>query len=378
MRRRGEHDPSGLRPPPHFVGRKWVWIALALLLGLAACRDDKPEAAPVRPVLSVAAVVRTTDTLGPFAGTIEPRYKSDLGFRIFGRMVARFVDVGAVVTRDQELAALDPAVQALAVRSAEATVANAEAQFANAAAEEGRQRDLAQRNITPQAQFELIQRNRETAEANLTRARASLRKARDLLSFTQLKADFDGVVTGRYAEPGQVVNAGQKIVTVARPEIREAVIAVPNELADALAHPNTFTMTVDLDHVVSMKAAAVRSIDPTADPTTRTRSVFLTLDDPPAAFRLGITIGVTLTRPVSPRIDLPATALVDKDGKSFVWLVDPARSTVALHEVTVLARDDDTVTVTASSGAADLSGGARIVIAGAHSLTPGQAVKVTP
>ena len=220
----------------------------------------------MRPVLSVVAVVRTTDTLGPFAGTIEPRYKSDLGFRIFGRMVARFVDVGAVVTKDQELAALDPAVQALAVRSAEATVANAEAQFANAAAEEGRQRDLAQRNITPQAQFELIQRNRETAEANLTRARASLRKAKDLLSFTQLKADFDGVVTGRYAEPGQVVNAGQKIVTVARPEIREAVIAVPNELADALSHPNAFTMTVDLDHVVSMKAAAVRSIDPTADP----------------------------------------------------------------------------------------------------------------
>jgi membrane fusion protein, multidrug efflux system len=377
MRRRGEHDPSGLRPPPHFVGRK-VWIALALLLGLAGCRDDAPEAAPVGPVLSVVAVVRTTDTLGPFAGTIEPRYKSDLGFRIFGRMVARFVDVGAVVTRDQELAALDPAVQALAVRSAEATVANAEAQFVNAAAEEGRQRDLAQRNITPPAQFELIQRNRETAEANLTRARASLRKAKDLLSFTQLKADFDGVVTGRYAEPGQVVNAGQKIVTVARPEIREAVIAVPNELADILSHANDFTMTVDLDHVVSMKAAAVRSVDPTADASSRMRGVFLTLDNPPDAFRLGITIAVALTRPVSPRIDLPATALLDKDGKAFVWLVDPARSTVALHEVTVIARDEDTVTVAAGSGAADLPGGARVVIAGAHSLAPGQIVKLAP
>ena len=49
---------------------------------------------------------------------------------------------------------------------------------------------------------------------------------------------------------------------------------------------------------------------------------------------------------------------------------------MALHEVTVLARDDDTVTVTAGSGAADLAGGARVVIAGAHSLAPGQAVKV--
>ena len=359
-------------------------IALALLLGLTACRDDEQEAAPpVRPVLSVVAVVRTTDTLGPFAGTIEPRYKSDLGFRIFGRMVARFVDVGSIVTKGQELAALDPAVQALSVRSAEATVANAEAQFVNAEAEETRQRDLALRNITPQAQFELIQRNRETAEANLTRARASLRKAKDLLSFTQLAADFDGIVTARYAEPGQVVNAGQKIVTVARPEIREAVIAVPNDLADALSHANDFTMTVALDPTVSMKATSVRAVDPTADPTTRTRAVFLTLNDPSDAFRLGITIAVTLTRPVSPRIDLPATALLDKDGKSFVWMVEPAKSTVALREVTVMARDDDTAILSPSNPAGGISAGAlsagdRIVIAGVHSLTPGQVVKVTP
>jgi multidrug efflux pump subunit AcrA (membrane-fusion protein) len=76
---------------------------------------------------------------------------------------------------------------------------------------------------------------------------------------------------------------------------------------------------------------------------------------------------------VSPRIDLPATALLDKDGKSFVWMVEPARSTVALREVTVLARDEGMATV--SSG---IAAGDRIVIAGVHSLTSGQVVKVTP
>ena len=351
-------------------------LALLLLLAaLAACREDEQASIdpPVRPVLSVVAVVRTSDTLGPFAGTIEPRYKTDLGFRIFGRMVARFVDVGAIVKQGQELAALDPAVQALGVRSAAAAVANAEAQFVNAEAEESRQRELVQRNITPQAQFELMQRNRETAEANLTRARASLRKAKDLLSFTQLEADFDGVVTNRYAEPGQVLTAGQKVLTLARPEIREAVIAVPNELADILSHANDLSLTVDLDQTVSMKVAGVRSVDPTADPTTRTHTVFLTLDDPPPAFRLGITIAVTMTRPVSPRIDLPATALLDKDGKAFVWVVEPARNTVALREVSVASRSEDRITVTSG-----ISAGERVVIAGVHSLKPGEVVKGTP
>jgi len=287
-------------------------------------------------------------------------------------MVARFVDFGDVVTKGQELAALDPATQELGVRSAEASVANAQAQYNNAAAEAARQRDLALRNITPMAEFELIERNRDTAEANLQRAQASLRKAKDLLAFTRLDADYDGVITNRYAEPGQVLNAGQKVVTLARPDIREAVIAVPDDLAEILSHANDLSMTVELDRSVWMKVAGVRSIDPAADPTTRTRTVYLSLSDPPDAFRLGITIAVTMTRPVSPRVDLPATALLDKQGKTFVWIVDP-NNTVALREVTVAARIGDRITVTSG-----VRGGQRVVIAGVHSLAPGQAVKVGP
>ena len=344
---------------------------LALLALLGACREEsQTQAAPVRPVLSVVATVHTTDTLGPFVGSIQPRYKTDLGFRIFGRMVARFVDVGAIVTKGQEIAALDPAVQAVAVRSAEASLANAEAQFANAEAEEARQKDLVQRNITPQAQYDLTRRNLETATANLTRARASLRKAKDALSYTRLDADFDGVITARYAEPGQVLTAGQKVVTLARPEVREAVIAVPDKLAEQLSHTRDFTITVNLERV-SMKAAGVRAIDPIADPNTRTRNVFLTLNDPPEAFRLGATVSVTFSRPVAAHVDLPATALLEKDGKAFVWVVDPAKSTVSQREVTVGSREGDGIVVTSG-----IAAGERIVIAGVHSLTAGQVVKV--
>lgn len=344
-----------------------------LLLSLAACREEaQTETEPLRPVLSTVATVQTTDTLGPFAGTIEPRYKTDLGFRLFGRMVARPVEVGQVVAKGQEIATLDPAPQSLAVRSAEASVASATAQFANAQAEAARQKDLAQRSIVPQAQYDLTQRDLETADANLTRARASLRKARELLSFTRLEADFEGVVTARYAEPGQVLNAGEKVITLARPEIREAVIAVPSALADLLLRPNDFTITVDLDHVVSMKVSGVRAIDPVADVNTRTRAVYLTLDDPPAAFRLGITVSVTLNRPVAAHVDVPSTAILDKDGKTFVWIVDPAGNTVSQRAVIVSSREGDQAVI-----ASGISAGERIVIAGVHSLTAGQPIRAS-
>ena len=63
-------------------------LALALLVVLGACREEAAPPPPVRPVLSVVATVQSTETLGPFVGMIEPRYKPDLGFRVFGRMVA--------------------------------------------------------------------------------------------------------------------------------------------------------------------------------------------------------------------------------------------------------------------------------------------------
>jgi RND family efflux transporter MFP subunit len=351
--------------------KAFLCLVVGAIASLASCRDEtRQEAEPIRPVLSEIAVERTADTLGPFAGTIEPRYKTDLGFRIFGRMVARFVDVGSVVKKGEVLAALDPAVQELGVRNARAAVANAQAQYNNAEAEEVRQRDLVQRNYTPPAEFELVERNRQTASANLTRAQAQLAKAQDLLSFTRLVADYDGVVTNRYAEPGQVLNPGQKVLTLARPGIREAVIAVPSSLAEILTHPNDLTITVQLDKALSIKAAGVRAIDPVADPNTRTQQVYLSLDNPPDAFRLGITIAVTMTRPVSPRVVLPASALLDKNGKTYVWVVDAKSATVAPREVTVASRNDQTVTVTSG-----IRSGERIVIAGVHSLSPGQKVK---
>jgi RND family efflux transporter MFP subunit len=344
-------------------------LVLIALLTLAGCKPDAEEAAPIRPVLTIEAKVRTQETLGPFAGSIQPRYSTDYSFRLFGRMVSRPVNVGSIVKQGDELAATDPAVQVQLLRNAEAAVASAEAQYANAAAEEARQRPLVERNITPQAQFDSVVQAREAANASLIRARTSLKRAQDQLAYTRLVADFDGIVTAVYLDAGQVVSSGQRIMTIARPEIREAVIAVPPALADKLAAGAKFDIAVSLDQGPTVKAAGVRAVDPAADIATRTRNVYISLDNVPAPFRLGITVQVTLSQPVAPRVDLPATALLEKDGKTRVWIVEPATGKVALRDVAVVMRDEGSISVTG------LAAGDRVVTVGVHSLTPGQLVK---
>ncbi|TGV64197.1 efflux transporter periplasmic adaptor subunit, partial [Mesorhizobium sp. M00.F.Ca.ET.158.01.1.1] len=101
---------------------------------------------------------------------------------------------------------------------------------ANAAASEERQRQLLTSANTPQSVFDAAQQARKAAEASVERAKASLAKSQEQLGYARLFSDFDGVVTAVGAEVGQTVSPGQTIVTVARSDLREAVVDIPDRL----------------------------------------------------------------------------------------------------------------------------------------------------
>jgi RND family efflux transporter MFP subunit len=285
-------------------------------------------------------------------------------------MTARDVTVGDLVKKGQRLAALDPTVVQLQVASAQADVANAQAQLVNAVATQTRQQTLAQGGNAAQSQLDAAIANAETAKARVTQTLAALQKAKDQLSYSELQADYDGVVTAWTAEVGQVVTAGQSVVTIAKPDEREAVFDVPDSLIGTMGLDEVYTVALLIDTSFTAKGR-VRELAPQSDASTRTRRVRLSLEDPPLGFRLGTTVSVSLLRPSPMRIELPASAILEKDGKNSVWVV-AAPGTVDLREVTLTAREGLRVTLSAG-----LAKGDRIVTAGVHSLKAGQAVKLS-
>jgi RND family efflux transporter MFP subunit len=345
-------------------------LPVFLALALSACEEKAAPPPPVRPVLTVTAVSRTTETFGPFAGTVEPRYQTQAGFRVGGRIVARDVFVGDLVAKGARLAALDPTVQEFALLRARADVADAEAQFANASATEARQRTLFEGGNVTQAQLDAAVANRDTAAARLAQAKAARQRAEDERGYTTLTADFDGVVTAWSAEVGQVVPAGQAVVTLARPDVREAVVDIPDTLMGEVRRDAEFTVRL-LAAPSVVARGRVREIGPLAEAATRTRRIRMTLVSPPDAFRLGTTVTVALERPTEPRIRLPATALLERDGRTAVWVVRPDGKAVARRDVRVAGREADAILV-----AAGLQDGEAVVVAGVHSLAEGQAVRL--
>ena len=345
------------------------WILLGCLT-LAACSKEQPPPEPVRPVVFVEVRPEIEQSLGRFAGTIQARYESTLGFRVAGRIARRNVDVGSEVEKGALLATLDPTDQRNQLRSAQGDLARVQAQFINAQANARRQQELFNRGVGAQAQLDVAQTDLKTTQATLDQARASVNQAKDQLNYAELRTDHAGIVTAWNAEAGQVVSAGQQVVTLARPDIKEAVIDLPAGLAERLPADVVFLVAGQLDPSVHT-TAVVREIEPQAQSATRTRRARLSLAETPPAFRLGTAISVTLSTAIAPRIELPLSALQEVDGKTRIWLLDTQSQTVQPREVTVISRDARSALLNGS-----VKPGERIVTAGVNSLKPGQKVKI--
>ncbi|MBF2983742.1 triclosan efflux RND transporter adaptor protein TriB, partial [Pseudomonas aeruginosa] len=180
---------------------------------LSGCGDEPPPAPP-RPVLTVTVKTLKNDDLGRFAGSIQARYESVLGFRTNGRIASRLFDVGDFVGKGALLATLDPTDQQNQLRASQGDLASAEAQLIDAQANARRQEELFARSVTAQARLDDARTRLKTSQASFDQAKAAVQQARDQLSYTRLVTDFDGVITTWHAEAGQVVSAGQAVVTL--------------------------------------------------------------------------------------------------------------------------------------------------------------------
>jgi RND family efflux transporter MFP subunit len=347
-----------------------VAAALIASLGLlASCQQEEaPKEAVPRPALTFVAAMTATDS-SRYTGTIASRYNAELGFEVGGRLTRREANVGDLVVAGQPLAYLDPLAYQLQLRIAEAELQSATAQLQNAVTSEEREKSLSAQNASSTSDFEAARQARESAAANLDSAQAKVAKAKEQLANTVISATFAGVVTEVKAEPGQIAQAGQTILTIARPDVREAVVDIAERMGRTL-RPGAKFDVVSQNDTTQKATGQIREIAPLADSTTRTLRVRITLNDPPAGLRLGTTVTATMSAAVQSAILLPPSAVLERDGKSFVWIVD-ASGTVATREVVVAPAPN--MLLKATKG---LSVGDRVVALGVHSLTEGQKVRI--
>jgi RND family efflux transporter MFP subunit len=346
-------------------------VALALAPILASCGQEASTPAPeARPVRTVTVEKRQAGTPIVITGRIEAEDEVAIAFRISGRLLENDRKLGDRVTPGQVVARLESQNELNGLRTAKASLAAAQGQLTQARNHFERQDTLLNQGWTTRANHDQAKQAMQTAQAQVDAAEAQLKIARDLVSFTELKADAPGVVTAVGPAAGEIVQAGQMILRLARQEGRDAVFDVPAQvIRTAPTDPQVTVSLADDPKVVAR--GRVREIAPQANPVTRTFEVKVGLTDPPPAMRLGATVTGRLETEAVPIIEIPATALTKFNNQPSVWIVDPQNLTVSMRNVDVLRFDQATVAV--SRG---LDTGEVIVTAGVQALHPGQKVRL--
>lgn len=342
---------------------------LSLATALAGC-SSQAEISPTERVARVAQPQPgASQAVAVYPGEVHARYESALGFRVAGKINARLVDVGAHVVRDQVLAQLDPRDLALASTSAKASLASADAAFKLAQSEHDRYKALQSRNFVSQYELDGKVNALESARAHVAEARASLDTARNQAGYAELRADAGGVITSIAAEAGQVIGAGQVVVTLARDGASEVEIDVPEQQVDSYSagQPAAIELWTDSG---TRHSGRVREIAPGADATTRTYRVRVAFVDDKATPRLGQTARVYFGAAAKPNQWLvPLSALYEKNGKPALWQLDPKTRQVRLAEVAVVSYGEEGVLI--SDG---IAADSWVVTAGVHRLREGEIV----
>ncbi len=318
----------------------------------------------------VAALSKPVDDDRQAVGEVKPRYESELSFRVAGKVLARLVDVGATVKKGDTIARLDPQDYENRLRSAEAEVATAEATLVEAQATESRHSQLLKGGWTPRARYDAALRDLRSAEARLSSGKAHLELSRDQLRYTELKADFDGVITAVGAEAGQNVDAGHMIIKLARPGDRDGVFNVAEAVFAQRRDEKPKVVVWPLSNPGLKIEGEVREISPVADATTRTYMLKVTLKNPPPQLRLGMSLAARVKTGAARVVQLPPSALFDKEGRPAVWLVDPSGQ-VSLRPVAITRYETDDVII-----AGGLADGDVVVTAGINTLRDGQRVRL--
>ncbi|MGO9483910.1 MAG: efflux RND transporter periplasmic adaptor subunit [Rhodomicrobium sp.] len=354
-------------PRRQFFAPILALLSCALLPGCES--KEAPPAPEIRPVRSIVADPRSEGELISVTGHIRARTEKSLAFRIDGRMIARKVDVGDVLRVDDLVAELDPQPQRDALRAAQAKLAASQAVLAEASNNWDRQKNLLQQGWTNRVQYDAVDKVFKAATADVQANSAQSHASEDMLGYTRLLADAAGVVTAKGAEPGEVVRAGQMILTVAQDNGLDAVFDVPSSILRQVAHDAPISIALTDDPSIQI-VGKVREVAPQADPVTQSFRVKVALTDVPSAMHLGSTVTGKTRMQAANGIELPATALTVSGDKPAVWVVDPETQQVSLRIIEVARQGSSSIVV--SDG---LKAGERVVTAGVHALRPGQKVR---
>jgi RND family efflux transporter MFP subunit len=296
------------------TGIRWI---LASLLVTAGCGSKEEPATPpvsAAPQTGIqAAVMEIKASEVPIrvevTGQVAAVYQAVLSSRVQGTVDKLWVREGAQVAKGEKLIELDN-------RDLEAELDRAAAEVDNARAHLDRMSALYQQDAVSKQEMENATRGFKVAEAARKAVLAQL-------SYTIVKAPFDGVITEKKVEEGELASPGQPLLKMEDPSRLRLEATVAEGDLKAVSRGDKIPVAIDAlgGQVLS---GVVSQILPAGDPQTHTFTVKVDLPRTPG-LKTGMFGRLRLDKGVSRTIVLPSSAVMERGELTSVFVVGSDR-----------------------------------------------------
>jgi len=345
---------------------------LALLGGCQKHTDDTLVKA-VKVVKPALTVMLTSPQTAPWpqrieaSGNIAPWQEASIGAEIGGLKLSEvLVNVGDTVRKGQRLARISDASVRNDLIYQRAAVAEAEAMMAEASQNAQRARELAPQGMISRQELARQQTQFTASQARLAAARSLLASHKLRLSYTEVVAPDDGIISARTASVGAVLGTGTELFKL----IRKGRLEWRAELgADDLIRVRRGQAVAFTGAGGVQVIGKVRQVAPTIDTAARTGLVYVDLP-PSAGFKAGMFVSGVLSQGTAERLTIGQQAVVVRDGFDYAMVVKPD-NTVRRVKLQLGARNGDLVELLGGLTSTD-----RVVASGGTFLNEGDLVYV--
>ncbi|WP_259672418.1 efflux RND transporter periplasmic adaptor subunit [Rhizobium sp. NLR12b] len=252
----------------------------------------------------------------PASGWLKPWQEAVIASETSGlRITDVLVDVGSVVTKGQTLVRLSQESVLADLRKQEAAVATAKASLSMAEANADRARQLQPSGALSDEKIVEYLADEQTATASLASEEAALDSEKIKLAQTTIAAVDDGLITSRSADLGAVVSAGTELFRMVRQQRIEWQAEVSARYLPRISQGLSVQVNGPEGHAIEGK---VRLVGPSVSTDTSRAIVYVTLpaDTRP---RTGLYVTGNIELQTSPALTVPETAIVFRDGISYVF-----------------------------------------------------------